>query len=66
MYDRLKAKGELPKGDQEDLPFSCTCLVGQTRVLDAEKYPVIKEPICVFPTVLGADKPFSVSLLKCH
>ncbi|KAK3813841.1 MAG: hypothetical protein JOS17DRAFT_450292 [Linnemannia elongata] len=64
MYDRLKAKGELPKGDQEDLPFSCTCLVGQTRVLDAEKYPVIKEPICVFPTVLGADKPFSVSLMK--
>jgi len=57
MYDRLKAKGELPKGDQEDLPFSCTCLVGQTRVLDPEKHPIIKEPICVFPTVHGADKP---------
>ncbi|KAF9536553.1 hypothetical protein EC957_010483 [Mortierella hygrophila] len=64
MYDRLKAKGELPKGDQEDLPFSCTCLVGQTRVLDAEKYPIIKEPICVFPTVLGADKPFSWSVMS--
>ncbi|KAG0293587.1 hypothetical protein BGZ96_002632 [Linnemannia gamsii] len=63
MYDRLKARGELPKGDQEDLPFSCTCLVGQTRVLDPEKYPIIKEPTCVFPTVLGKDKPFSWSIM---
>ncbi|KAG0293588.1 hypothetical protein BGZ96_002633 [Linnemannia gamsii] len=63
MYDRLKAKGELPKGDQEDLPFSCTCLVGQTRVLDPEKYPIIKESTCVFPTVLGDDKPFSWSVM---
>ena len=63
MYDRLKARGELPKDDQEDLPFSCTCLVGQTRVLDPEKYPIIKEDTCVFPTVLGKDKPFSVSTI---
>lgn len=63
MYDRLKAKGELPKSDQEDLPFSCTCLVGQTRPLDPEKYPIIKEETCVFPTVLGKDRPFSVSII---
>ncbi|KAF9549086.1 hypothetical protein EC957_004724 [Mortierella hygrophila] len=63
MYDRLKARGELPKGDQEDLPFSCTCLVGQTRVLDPVKYPIIKEDTCVFPTVLGKDKPFSWSIM---
>ncbi|KAF9125075.1 hypothetical protein BGW39_007675 [Mortierella sp. 14UC] len=64
IYDQLKAKGQLPKEDQEDLPFSCTCLVGQTKVLDSEKYPIIKEPICVFPTVLGADKPFSWSVMS--
>ncbi|KAG9071628.1 hypothetical protein KI688_005841 [Linnemannia hyalina] len=63
MYDRLKARGELPKGDQEDLPFSCTCLVGQTRALDPVKYPIIKEDTCVFPTVLGKDKPFSWSIM---
>ncbi|KAK3813827.1 MAG: hypothetical protein JOS17DRAFT_761056 [Linnemannia elongata] len=63
MYDRLKAKGELPKSDQEDLPFSCTCLVGQTRPLDPEKYPIIKEETCVFPTVLGKDRPFSWSIM---
>ncbi|KAF9925335.1 hypothetical protein FBU30_004925 [Linnemannia zychae] len=63
MYDRMKAKGALPKNDQVDLPFSCTCLVGQTRVLDPEKYPIVKEPLCVFPTVLGQNKPYSWSVM---
>ncbi|KAF9124987.1 hypothetical protein BGW39_007753 [Mortierella sp. 14UC] len=59
MYEKLKAKGELPISDQEELPFSCTCLVGQTRVLDLEEFPVLKDPHCSFRIVLGSDKPFS-------
>ncbi|KAK3830618.1 MAG: hypothetical protein J3R72DRAFT_252983 [Linnemannia gamsii] len=64
MYEKLKASGELPKEDQEDLPFSCTCLVGQTKVLDPEKYPIVKEPTCQFPTVLGDNKPYSWSVMS--
>ncbi|KAF8947876.1 hypothetical protein BGZ47_007544 [Haplosporangium gracile] len=59
MYEQLKAKGQLPKEDQEDLPFSCTCLVGQTKVLDPDEFPIIKEPVCQFRGVLGGDKPYT-------
>ncbi|KAF9111264.1 hypothetical protein BGW39_004433, partial [Mortierella sp. 14UC] len=59
MYEQLKAKGKLPASDHEELPFSCTCLVGQTKVLDPEEFPIIKDPHCSFRIVLGGDKPFS-------
>ncbi|KAG0279763.1 hypothetical protein BGZ95_000295 [Linnemannia exigua] len=63
MYEQLKANDELPKSDQEDLPFSCTCLVGQTRILDPEEYPIIKEELCQFLSVFGKEKQFT-SLLS--
>ncbi|KAF9136064.1 hypothetical protein BGW39_008027 [Mortierella sp. 14UC] len=59
MYEQLRTKGELPKADQEDLPFSCTCLVGQTGVLDPEKFPIVALPKCLFNSIHGQDKPFS-------
>ncbi|KAK3835621.1 MAG: hypothetical protein J3R72DRAFT_212364 [Linnemannia gamsii] len=59
MYRELKAMGTLPKADREDLPFSCTCLVGQTNVLDPEVYPILKEPVCQFLSVMSDDKPYS-------
>ncbi|KAG0260760.1 hypothetical protein BGZ95_004363 [Linnemannia exigua] len=59
MYEKLRAKGELPESDQEDLPFSCTCLVGQTKPLDPEEFPCIKDPISQFRVVIGDGKPFS-------
>jgi len=62
MYEALKTEGKLPKSDQEDLPFSCTCLVGQTRVLDPEEFPLLREPVCQFLSVMSDDKPYSVSL----
>ncbi|KAG0293833.1 hypothetical protein BGZ97_005235 [Linnemannia gamsii] len=62
LYDILRKEGKLPKSDQEDLPFSCTCLVGQTKPLDPEKYPLVKEPLCQFLTTLGKDKPYSWAL----
>ncbi|KAF9147866.1 hypothetical protein BG015_010427 [Linnemannia schmuckeri] len=43
MFETLKQQARLPKTDQEDLPFSCTCLIGQTRPLNPEEFPVLKE-----------------------
>ncbi|KAG9071542.1 hypothetical protein KI688_005754 [Linnemannia hyalina] len=59
MYEALENEGKLPKSDQEDLPFSCTCLVGQTRVLDPEEFPLLKDPVCQFLSVMSDDKPYS-------
>ncbi|KAF9117953.1 hypothetical protein BGW39_001632 [Mortierella sp. 14UC] len=59
MYEQLKVKNELPKSDYEDLPFSCTCLVGQTKELDPEEFPSVKDSICQFRVFLGEDKPFT-------
>jgi 2-polyprenyl-6-methoxyphenol hydroxylase-like FAD-dependent oxidoreductase len=66
MYEKLRTKGELPKPDQEDLPFSCTCLIGQTGVVNPEKFPMIALPHCLFNSVHGQDKPFSVGLHSNH
>ncbi|KAG0062130.1 hypothetical protein BGZ89_010909 [Linnemannia elongata] len=62
MYEKLMANGLLPKEDQEDLPFSCTCLVGQTKVLDPEEFPCIKDPICQFHIVRGEEKPYTEAM----
>ncbi|KAG0314831.1 hypothetical protein BGZ97_008899 [Linnemannia gamsii] len=59
LYESLKQKGQILKTDLGDLPFKCTCLVGQTDVLDVEEFPQLKEPICQFWSTLGEDKPFS-------
>jgi 2-polyprenyl-6-methoxyphenol hydroxylase-like FAD-dependent oxidoreductase len=64
LYEQLKGKGELPEEDMEDLPFSCYCLIGQTKVLDPEEFPIVKEPICQFRGIMGTEKPFTVS--PCH
>lgn len=63
LYERLKAKGVLPKADQEELPFSCTCLVGQTEPLDVEQYPELKDPLAPYWANLGEDKPYTVRFL---
>ncbi|KAF9132943.1 hypothetical protein BGX30_012485 [Mortierella sp. GBA39] len=64
LYEKLRTEGKLPKTDQEDLPFSCTCLVGQTKVLDPEVYPIVKEPHCQFLITNGDEQPFTWSLLS--
>lgn len=61
MYEQLRAKGVLPASDLEELPFSCTCLVGQTKVLDPEVYLIIKRPVGQFFTLLGEERPYTVS-----
>jgi 2-polyprenyl-6-methoxyphenol hydroxylase-like FAD-dependent oxidoreductase len=61
LYERLKLEGTLPKSDEEDLPFTCTCLVGQTEPLDLEEFPELKDPESLMITTMGTEKPYSVS-----
>ncbi|KAG0201584.1 hypothetical protein BGX33_010233 [Mortierella sp. NVP41] len=42
LYERLKKEGNLPKSDQEELPFKSTGLVGQTKPLDPAEFPEFK------------------------
>jgi 2-polyprenyl-6-methoxyphenol hydroxylase-like FAD-dependent oxidoreductase len=64
LYERLKQEGSLPSSDQEDLPFSCTCLVGQTDPLDPEEFPELKDPDCHFVGTLGNDRPYTWTLFS--
>ncbi|KAF9359645.1 hypothetical protein BGX34_008226 [Mortierella sp. NVP85] len=59
MYKQLAAQGRLPKGDAANLPFNSTCLVGQTRPLDPEVYPHLKDSHTWFETIIGEDKPYA-------
>ncbi|KAH7041662.1 hypothetical protein BKA57DRAFT_472403 [Linnemannia elongata] len=66
LYERLKAKSALPKADQEELPFSCTCLVGQTEPLDVEQFPELKDPLAPYWVNLGEDKPYTWVLFSTY
>ncbi|KAF9146994.1 hypothetical protein BG015_011424 [Linnemannia schmuckeri] len=61
MYEQLRAEGRLLRSDQEELPFSCTCLVGQTRILDPKEFPIVGEERCQVVSVLSDNKPFTWS-----
>ncbi|KAF9123556.1 hypothetical protein BG015_005291, partial [Linnemannia schmuckeri] len=62
LYNRLKKEGNLPKSDQEDLPFSCTCLVGQTVPLDPKEFPQLANPLQPFVSTIGKNKPYTWTL----
>ncbi|KAG0309247.1 hypothetical protein BGZ97_013125 [Linnemannia gamsii] len=63
LYERLKREGKLPKSDQEELPFSCTCLVGQTEPMDYEStFPEFMVPTPPFYNTLGEKEPFTYVL----
>ncbi|KAF9143066.1 hypothetical protein BGX30_001441 [Mortierella sp. GBA39] len=59
LYEKLKVKGLLPETDDEELPFNCTCLVGQTEPLDIEEFPILKNTFSQFLTVRGIDIPYT-------
>ncbi|KAG0284804.1 hypothetical protein BGZ96_010866 [Linnemannia gamsii] len=61
LYERLKKQDKLPKSDQEDLPFTCTCLVGQTVPLDPKDFPQLSDPTHPFVSTIGKDKPYTSS-----
>ncbi|KAG0286484.1 hypothetical protein BGZ98_005058 [Dissophora globulifera] len=59
LYKELEKKGELPKSDSLPLPFNSTCLVGQTRPLDPEQFPHLKDGHAWFETTVGENKPYA-------
>ncbi|KAK3836077.1 MAG: hypothetical protein JOS17DRAFT_736054 [Linnemannia elongata] len=59
MYKEMSAKGLLPKADAKPLGYDYDCLVGVTKPLDPEKYPVLKDEFCEFQIVLGKEIPYS-------
>ena len=60
LYKSLLQKGELPKSDNVSLPFNSTCLVGETRPLDPEMFPHMKDWHAWFETTIGENKPYAV------
>ncbi|KAG0379261.1 hypothetical protein BGX24_001084 [Mortierella sp. AD032] len=64
MYEQLKAKGKLPKLDQEELSFNSTCLVGQTKVLDPKEFPEVALPFSNFTSIQKKGMPYSWSTLN--
>ncbi|KAF9365542.1 hypothetical protein BGX34_009580 [Mortierella sp. NVP85] len=64
LYKDLIKKGELPRADGLPLPFNTTCLVGQTRPLDPEKFPHMKDWHAWFETTLGENKPYAYDQVK--
>ncbi|KAF9124060.1 hypothetical protein BGW39_008500 [Mortierella sp. 14UC] len=59
MYEALKQAGKLPKSDQEELPFHCTCLVGQTDVVDLDQFPEIKQDMSPFFNTMSDNSPYT-------
>ncbi|KAF9151009.1 hypothetical protein BG015_007181 [Linnemannia schmuckeri] len=61
LYARLKKEMKLPPPDDESLPFSTVCLVGQTRPLTTEEFPHLAYETSQFVRVLGDNKPYAWS-----
>ncbi|KAF9437057.1 hypothetical protein BGZ76_002127 [Entomortierella beljakovae] len=59
LYRQLSKVNKLPRSDGVNLPFSFTCLVGQTRPLDPEVYTHLKDDFGWFETTVSEDKPFA-------
>ncbi|CAO3570345.1 unnamed protein product [Mortierella alpina] len=59
LYKHLDKKGELPRSDNMPLPFNSVCLVGQTRPLDPETFPHLKDSHAWFETTIGDNKPYA-------
>lgn len=61
LYRQLDEQGLLPKVDKEEMSMAYLCMVGTTKPLDPQIYPVLKDDRCHFSTVLVKGKPHSVS-----
>ncbi|KAF9393813.1 hypothetical protein CPC16_001065 [Podila verticillata] len=57
LFHDLKKNDKLPASDDVPLPFTTVCLVGQTRPMDPEEYPVLKSPNGAFMSMLGFETP---------
>ncbi|KAF9953740.1 hypothetical protein BGZ70_000137 [Mortierella alpina] len=58
LYEQLLKEGKLPKSDAEPLSFSSVCLVGQTRPLDEDEFPIVSEEFCRFDSIRPVAQPY--------
>ncbi|CAO3564958.1 unnamed protein product [Mortierella alpina] len=58
LYEQLSKEGKLPKSDAEPLSFSSVCLVGQTRPLDEDEFPIVNEEFCRFDSIRPVAQPY--------
>ncbi|KAG0062482.1 hypothetical protein BGZ89_010620 [Linnemannia elongata] len=61
LYAELKSQNKLLPSDDAALPFNTICLVGQTRPLTTEEFPLLEKEECQFVRIVGNDKPFAWS-----
>ncbi|KAF9278763.1 hypothetical protein BGZ88_000374 [Linnemannia elongata] len=61
LYAELKSQNKLLPSDDAALPFNTICLVGQTRPLTTEEFPLLEKEECQFIRIVGNDKPFAWS-----
>ena len=66
LFQVLKTQKKLPASDDVPLPFTTVCLVGQTRPMDPEEYPMLKTPNSEFCAMMGGDTPYSVLFRICN
>ncbi|KAG0035784.1 hypothetical protein BGZ82_005122, partial [Podila clonocystis] len=65
LYRILRAQAQLPASDDTPLPFSCTCLVGQTVALDPNHFPGanMEQEHSEFNFVIGKEEQYSWTTL---
>ncbi|KAF9582406.1 hypothetical protein BGW38_000251, partial [Lunasporangiospora selenospora] len=56
LYEKLRARGNLPESDTKPLHFDKQCVVGMTAPLDPIKYPVLQDDSCEVKVLLGKDQ----------
>ncbi|KAF9115434.1 hypothetical protein BGX27_007809 [Mortierella sp. AM989] len=62
LYERLQKEELLPKSDTLSLNVGYSCMVGTTRPLSPEKFPMLKDDYAHFAVVVAEGKPHSVSV----
>ncbi|KAG0368113.1 hypothetical protein BC939DRAFT_505742 [Gamsiella multidivaricata] len=60
IYNDLLAQNRLPASDAQELSFTHTCLVGTTKPLDPEKFPIVREADARHMILVSPEKRYSV------
>ncbi|CAO3563772.1 unnamed protein product [Mortierella alpina] len=66
MYKGLSEKGELPRADKEDVSFNGVCLLGETKVLKADKFPLLRQSSSIIQTMYGEKLPYYWAIVPTH
>ncbi|KAF9582726.1 hypothetical protein BGW38_010839 [Lunasporangiospora selenospora] len=59
MYKQIEPLGLLPKKDIKDMKAAYITMVGVSKPLDPEKYPILKSPISTTDQMMGGSSGYS-------